>query len=169
MLVRDKLRDHIIVHLRKDYKLSFKNILFHISIQGSSSPENVDFTLLDHYTNIYSKTLVNFSERAVKRMKDDEGSIIFISSPGCNNTEPVRPGYGVPGIFNLHLFTQMKWMCLVFVQSALCLSEFHHKFSFEVSESLQESLRYDTMQKISNFVGLMQIQLFRVSLTQTYG
>ena len=102
------------MHLREDYKLSFKNILFHISIQGSSSPENVDFTLLDHYTNIYSKTLVNFSERAVKRMKDDEGSIIFISSPGCNNTEPVRPGYGVPGIFNLHLFTQMKWMCLVF-------------------------------------------------------
>ena len=80
----------------------YSKIFSFILIQGPSSPENVDFTLLDHYTNIYSKTLVNFSERAVKRMNDDEGSIIFISSPGCNNTEPVRPGYGVPGILNLH-------------------------------------------------------------------
>ena len=90
-------------------KTIYHSITFYFtSIQGPSSQENVDFTLLDHYTNIYSKTLVNFSERAVKRMKDDEGSIIFISSPGCNNTEPVRPGYGVPGILNLNSSIQLK-------------------------------------------------------------
>ena len=64
----------------------------------TSSKEYVDFTLLDHYSNLYSKCLINLAERAVKRMKDDNGSIIFISSPGCNITQSVTKGYDMPGI-----------------------------------------------------------------------
>ena len=64
----------------------------------TSSKEYVDFTLLDHYSNLYSKCLINLAERAVKRMKDDDGSIIFISSPGCNITQSVTKGYDMPGI-----------------------------------------------------------------------
>ena len=42
--------------------------------------------------------MINLAERAVKRMKDDDGSIIFISSPGCNITQSVTKGYDMPGI-----------------------------------------------------------------------
>jgi len=67
--------------------------------EGKSSVEEefVDFTLIEHYSNLYSKCLINFAERAVKRMKDDNGSIIFISSPGCNITQTVTKGYDMPG------------------------------------------------------------------------
>ena len=54
-------------------------------------------TLLNHYTDLYSKCLVNLCERALKRMKDDVSSILFISSPGCNITQTVSQGYDMPG------------------------------------------------------------------------
>lgn len=59
--------------------------------------ETVDLTLLNHYTDLYSKCLVNLCERALKRMKDDVSSILFISSPGCNITQTVSQGYDMPG------------------------------------------------------------------------
>jgi len=67
--------------------------------KGSETAEEefVDLTLAEHYSNLYSKCLIRFAERAVKRMKDDNGSIIFISSPGCNITQTVKPGYDMPG------------------------------------------------------------------------
>jgi len=66
--------------------------------KGSSAAEEfVDFTLAEHYSKLYSKCLINLAERALKRMKDDNGSIIFISSPGCNITQICRPGYDMPG------------------------------------------------------------------------
>jgi len=66
-------------------------------LNTTDGKETVDFTLLNHYTDLYSKCLVNLSERALKRMKDDESSIIFISSPGCNMTQTVKWGYDMPG------------------------------------------------------------------------
>ena len=85
------------------YVLPLKPLyLFFFFVLGLTSPtsskEYVDFTLLDHYSNLYSKCLINLAERAVKRMKDDNGSIIFISSPGCNITQSVAKGYDMPGI-----------------------------------------------------------------------
>ena len=70
----------------------------------------MDLTLIEHYSNLYSKCLINFAERAVKRMKDDNGSIIFISSPGCNMTQTVTKGYDMPGIiiFNLVLASMYR-------------------------------------------------------------
>ena len=72
---------------------------------GSAAAEEfVDLTLAEHYSKLYSKCLINFAERALKRMKDDNGSIIFISSPGCNITQICRPGYDMPGkIFPIYL------------------------------------------------------------------
>ena len=67
----------------------------------------MDLTLIEHYSNLYSKCLINFAERAVKRMKDDNGSIIFISSPGCNMTQTVTKGYDMPGIIIFNLLASM--------------------------------------------------------------
>ena len=63
----------------------------------NAGKETVDLTLLNHYTDLYSKCLVNLCERALKRMKDDVSSILFISSPGCNITQTVSQGYDMPG------------------------------------------------------------------------
>ena len=68
--------------------------------------EFVDFTLIEHYSNLYSKCLIKFAERAVKRMKDDNGSIIFISSPGCNITQTVTKGYDMPGMILIKVFAR---------------------------------------------------------------
>ena len=46
---------------------------------------------------MYSKCLIELAERALKRMKDDKGTILFISSPGCNITQTPKPGYDMPG------------------------------------------------------------------------
>ena len=65
-----------------------------------------------YHIKLYSKCLINLAERALKRMKDDNGSIIFISSPGCNITQICRPGYDMPGknppISNYIMFLNMK-------------------------------------------------------------
>ena len=68
-----------------------------------NNKEFVDFTLINHYSNLYSKCLINFAERSVQRMKDDDGSIIFISSPGCNNTQTVKQGYDMAGELQSHI------------------------------------------------------------------
>ena len=62
-----------------------------------NAKEFVNFTLMNHYSNLYSKCLINFAERSVQRMKDDDGSIIFISSPGCNIMQTVKLGYDMAG------------------------------------------------------------------------
>ena len=54
--------------------------------------EFVDLSLFDQYTDLSGKCLINLSERALKRMRDDMGSIIFISAPGCNMTQPTKAG-----------------------------------------------------------------------------
>jgi len=63
----------------------------------SQGKETVDMSLMDHYNHLYSKCLISMSERALKRMKDDVSSIVYISSPGCNNTQTVWPGNDMPG------------------------------------------------------------------------
>ena len=50
--------------------------------------------------------MIKFAERAVKRMKDDNGSIIFISSPGCNITQTVTKGYDMPGMILIKVFAR---------------------------------------------------------------
>jgi len=64
---------------------------------SSAADEFVDFTLAEHYSKMYSKCLIELAERALKRMKDDKGTILFISSPGCNMTQTPKPGYDMPG------------------------------------------------------------------------
>ena len=66
-------------------------------IDSSAADEFVDFTLAEHYSKMYSKCLIELAERALKRMKDDKGTILFISSPGCNMTQTPKPGYDMPG------------------------------------------------------------------------
>ena len=66
-------------------------------IDSSAADEFVDFTLAEHYSKMYSKCLIELAERALKRMKDDKGTILFISSPGCNITQTPKPGYDMPG------------------------------------------------------------------------
>ena len=79
-------------------KTFFDNLKFLKPIGSETAEEEfVDLTLAEHYSNLYSKCLIRFAERAVKRMKDDNGSIIFISSPGCNITQTCKPGYDMPG------------------------------------------------------------------------
>ena len=96
---------------------------------------------MDHYTKLYSKCLIDFAERAIRRMRDDNGSIIFISSPGCNITQTVKPGYDMPG---KPFFT---FLFLIFIFSSI--PEFLNYFDFlKGSESLLENLLYDTTLKI---------------------
>jgi len=66
-------------------------------LRNEGDKEHVDFSLINHYTELYSKCLVNLAERSLKRMKDDQSSIIFISSPGCNINQTVKMGYDMPG------------------------------------------------------------------------
>ena len=75
----------------------------------NAGKETVDMTLLNHYTDLYSKCLVNLCERALKRMKDDVSSILFISSPGCNITQTVSQGYDMPGksFFNMKVLKEI--------------------------------------------------------------
>ena len=76
-------------------------------IDSSAADEFVDFTLAEHYSKMYSKCLIELAERALKRMKDDKGTILFISSPGCNMTQTPKPGYDMPG--------KLEKKCIVFV------------------------------------------------------
>ena len=76
-------------------KISSRQLKY--STGSAAAEEFVDLTLAEHYSKLYSKCLINLAERALKRMKDDNGSIIFISSPGCNITQICRPGYDMPG------------------------------------------------------------------------
>ena len=82
-------------------------------IDSSAADEFVDFTLAEHYSKMYSKCLIELAERALKRMKDDKGTILFISSPGCNITQTPKPGYDMPGklemVFCYQNCSDMLW------------------------------------------------------------
>ena len=62
------------------------------NINDFPARELVDLSLFDQYTDLSGKCLISLSERALKRMRDDMGSIIFISAPGCNMTQPTKAG-----------------------------------------------------------------------------
>ena len=102
--------------------------------------EFVDFTLIEHYSNLYSKCLIKFAERAVKRMKDDNGSIIFISSPGCNITQTVTKGYDMPGMILIKVFA--RWNAEKPFENMILFSK--------DLENLLENLLFGIMLRICN-------------------
>ena len=84
--------------------MEFLITFFSIDLDSTAAAEFVDLTMAEHYMQLFSKCLINFAERAVKRMKEDNGSIIFISAPGCNSTQTVLQGYDMEGIIENHCF-----------------------------------------------------------------
>ena len=71
---------------------------------------SVDWGYLTFYRNLYAEAYIDLCERSLVRMKQahsrsekDEsdggyrGSIIGISSPGCNHNYKLSPGYDMPG------------------------------------------------------------------------
>ena len=69
-----------------------------------------DFTILQYYNKLYSEAWIDICERSICRMKaarermqtkfpDQKfrGSIVGISSPGCNTSYKMTPGYDMPG------------------------------------------------------------------------
>lgn len=55
------------------------------------------FKCYDYYQSIYPKCFIRLVEKGVKYMKDGEGRIVSVSSPGCNACVPVRTNYMMPG------------------------------------------------------------------------
>mmetsp|Transcript_33465 Transcript_33465/g.75860 ORF Transcript_33465/g.75860 Transcript_33465/m.75860 type:complete len:303 (+) Transcript_33465:71-979(+) len=56
----------------------------------------VDLSLMDYYHQIYAKAWVRFVEKAVPLFTEG-GSVVGISSPGCNCTINPAEGYDMPG------------------------------------------------------------------------
>jgi NAD(P)-dependent dehydrogenase (short-subunit alcohol dehydrogenase family) len=69
---------------------------------------SLDTSYLDFYQNLYGTAFIDLCERSLVRMKQAHrmcreagvsyrGSIVGISSPGCNANYKVTPGYDMPG------------------------------------------------------------------------
>uniref|UniRef100_A0A7S1AMT0 SDR family oxidoreductase n=1 Tax=Noctiluca scintillans TaxID=2966 RepID=A0A7S1AMT0_NOCSC len=58
---------------------------------------SVDFSRFDYYHQIYARAWVQLVERAVPFLTVGGGSVIGISSPGCNATQVPAGGYDMPG------------------------------------------------------------------------
>lgn len=58
---------------------------------GTTNLEHVKY-----YQALYGDAFIDLCERALQRMTDG-GSLVGISSPGCNVTQPPRPFYALPG------------------------------------------------------------------------
>ena len=65
----------------------------------SSDPDTkfTSFECYDYYQSIYPKCFIQLVEKGIKYMKDGEGRIVSVSSPGCNSCIPVRVEYMMPG------------------------------------------------------------------------
>jgi len=58
---------------------------------------SVDLAYMRYYHRIYAEAWVQLVERAVPRLPDVHGSIVGISSPGCNSTMQPSFSYDMPG------------------------------------------------------------------------
>ena len=52
---------------------------------------------MDYYQQVYPKCFIRLVETFVKYMQDSGGSIIAVSSPGCNVNHTPKPMYMLPG------------------------------------------------------------------------
>ena len=87
-----------------------------ISKSGNSAPygidddnDKVDMSYVNYYHKLYGEAFIDLCERSLKRMREAHninknkrkssyhGSIIGISSPGCNAAFSMTPGYDMPG------------------------------------------------------------------------
>lgn len=78
-------------------------------ITGENGRDKVDMSYMNFYHKLYGEAFIDLCERSLKRMKDAysrhensegssfRGSIIGISSPGCNAAFSMTPGYDMPG------------------------------------------------------------------------
>jgi len=73
---------------------------------GEGTGDRTDFSHLRYYQKLYGEAFIDVCERGLVRMKAARdtvgkdryrGSIIGISSPGCNAAFRVTPGYDMPG------------------------------------------------------------------------
>mmetsp|Transcript_4185 Transcript_4185/g.8668 ORF Transcript_4185/g.8668 Transcript_4185/m.8668 type:complete len:402 (+) Transcript_4185:108-1313(+) len=76
---------------------------------GENGRDKVDMSYMNFYHKLYGEAFIDLCERSLKRMKDAysrhenskgssfRGSIIGISSPGCNAAYSMTPGYDMPG------------------------------------------------------------------------
>jgi NAD(P)-dependent dehydrogenase (short-subunit alcohol dehydrogenase family) len=55
------------------------------------------FEQYDYYQNVYPKCFIRCVERAITYMKDGNGYIVAISSPGCNSSQTPKLQYAMPG------------------------------------------------------------------------
>jgi len=78
------------------------------SLLGNDKDRGPDFSHMAYYQKLYGEAFVDICERSIHRMKGAreqalkdgakyQGSIIGISSPGCNAAFKVTPGYDMPG------------------------------------------------------------------------
>lgn len=57
-----------------------------------------DFNCMKYYQALYGDAYIDLCERGIARMTADHGgSLIGVSSPGCNLTYSCMPGYSMPG------------------------------------------------------------------------
>ncbi|KAL7468108.1 hypothetical protein ACHAXS_008337 [Conticribra weissflogii] len=76
---------------------------------GENGRDKVDMSYMTFYHKLYGEAFIDLCERSLKRMRDAHsrhnmlegsffrGSIVGISSPGCNAAFSMSPGYDMPG------------------------------------------------------------------------
>lgn len=78
------------------------------STSTTTHTKSVDLSMIEYYQKLYGTAFIDICERSIEHMKkayEDakvsgrkyRGSIVGISSPGCNSSFKVSPGYDLPG------------------------------------------------------------------------
>jgi len=99
-------------------KTAQENPGFKVPAHKDNTKEKLNFNLYDYYQSVYPKCFIRCVEKALPLMKDGDGYIVAISSPGCNSLHRPLPMYDPgPGKAVLDYLVRMTDALIIAVES----------------------------------------------------